>query len=140
MAGHSASVVAALAGPFSTIGELIALHATERASHVALVHDAREVTFGELDAEVDRIAAALQRDGVGPGGVVALSAANSIDYAIVFFAALRAGAAVAPVPQSTAPAGLAAMVADSGATHLFVDPAVEAALSPHRAKLPAHVV
>ena len=63
MAGHSASVAAALAGPFSTIGELIALHATERASHVALVHDAREVTFGELDAEVDRIAAALQRDG-----------------------------------------------------------------------------
>ena len=140
MPGHSAAVGAVLAGPFSTIGELIALHAAERPAHVALVHDAREVTFGELDARVDRVAAALQRDGVGPGGVVAQSAANSIDYAVVFFAALRAGAAVAPVPQSTAPAGLAAMVADSGATHLFVDAAVQAALAPHRAQLPAHVV
>src|SRR5437868_3497854 len=104
MSGHSAAVAAVLAQPFSTIGELVALHAAERPAHVALVHDARAITFGELDARVDRVAAALQRDGVGPGGVVALSAANSIDYAVVFFAALRAGAAVAPVPQSTAPA------------------------------------
>src|SRR6476469_160039 len=128
MAGHSASVAAALAGPFSTIGDLIALHAAERPAHVALVHDAREVTFAALDETMDRVAAALQRDGVGLGGVVAVSGANSIDYAVVLFAALRAGAAVAPVPQSTAPADLAAMVADSGATHLFVDAAVHGAL------------
>jgi long-chain acyl-CoA synthetase len=140
MSDSSPSVAAALAGPFTPITDLIALHAAQRPDHVALVHESRTIAYGDLLARIDQVAAALERDGVGPGSVVAVSGANSIDYAIVFFGTLRAGAAVAPVPQSTLPAGLAAMVADSGATHLFVDAAVDAALVPHRSSLPARIV
>ena len=139
-ADPTTSLDAALARPFTAVPELIALHAAQRPGHPALVHDARTMTFGELDAAADRIAAALQRDGVAARDVVAISASNSIDYAAVFVGALRAGAAVAPVPQSTAPAALAAMVADSGARHLFLDEVVAAALAPHRDALPVRCI
>ena len=140
MADCGAALAHLLAQPFAALADLIAVHAAERPAHPALVHDERSITFGELYARSGRVAAALQRDGVRPGDVVAVSGANSIDYAIVFVAALRAGAAVAPIPQSTAPADLVAMVADSGARHLFADEAVRQALGPHRAALAAQVV
>jgi len=126
--------------PFAAIADLIALHAASRADHPALLLDAGSMTFGELHARMDRVAAALQRDGVRPRDVVAISGANSIDYAVVFLGALRAGAAVAPIPQSTAPDALAAMVADSGATHVFADPAVATAVAPHRGRFTARLV
>jgi long-chain acyl-CoA synthetase len=119
----------ALAEPFATVPELIAIAAAQRPAHPALVHDERVMTFAELDARAGRVAAALQRDGVRPGDVVAISASNSIAYVVVFIGALRAGAAVAPVPQSSAPAALAAMVADSGARHLFLDDGVARTLA-----------
>jgi len=134
------SLDAALARPFGTFPDLIALHAAQRPSHPALVLDARALTFGGLDALADRIAAALQRDGVQPREVVALSAANSLEYAAVLVGVLRAGAAIAPIPQSTAPAALAAMMNDSGASHAFVDQAVARALAPHRGELRARLV
>jgi acyl-CoA synthetase (AMP-forming)/AMP-acid ligase II len=134
------SLDAALARPFGTIPDLVALHAAQHPAHPALVLDARVMTFGELHAVIDRIAAALQRDGVRPRDVVAVSAANSIEYVALLLGVLRAGAAIAPIPQSTAPAALAAMVNDSGASHLFVDEAVARALAPHRAELRARLI
>ena len=139
-AGTPSSLEAALDRSFAAIPDLVALHAAQRPAHPALVLDARSVSFGELDAEADRIAAALQRDGVGARDVVAVSAANSIEYATVMVGVLRAGAAIAPIPQSTAAAALAAMVNDSGASHLFVDQPVARALAPHRGEIAARVI
>ena len=48
---------------FGTLSHLIALHAAEQPDHVALVLDDRSVTYAELDAVADRVAAAMQRDG-----------------------------------------------------------------------------
>ena len=140
MSELSASIARVLERPFAAIADLIALHAAERPYAMALLQDGRGLTFGELDARMDRVAAALQRDGAGPGGVIAIGAANSLEYALTFLGALRAGVAVAPLPQSTAPEGLAAMLSDSGATHLFADSAVARALAPHRAGLRARFV
>ncbi|HVL56876.1 MAG TPA: class I adenylate-forming enzyme family protein, partial [Burkholderiaceae bacterium] len=70
----------------------------------------------------------LQRDGVPPREAVAICAATSIEYAITFLAALRAGAVAAPLAPSSTPAALAAMIADCGARLLFADRAVAAAL------------
>ncbi|HSV18138.1 MAG TPA: class I adenylate-forming enzyme family protein [Casimicrobiaceae bacterium] len=134
------ALAAALAAPFTAVPDLIARHAEARPEQPALVQGDAVLTFGALNAEADRVAAALQRDGVRPRDVVAISGANSIAYAIVFVGALRAGASVAPIPQSTAPAGLAAMIADSGATHAFVDADVRRALAPHREALRARIV
>ncbi|CAA9417694.1 MAG: hypothetical protein AVDCRST_MAG51-1800, partial [uncultured Ramlibacter sp.] len=101
--------------PFRAISDMVREHAAARPRHTALVHGERRVSWGELDAMADRIAASLQRDGVLPTQAIAISGANSIEYALLFIGGLRAGAAVAPLPTGATPEQLAGMAADSGA-------------------------
>jgi len=111
--------------PFRPIGELLRELAAARPDHPALVQGKRRLSWREFDALADRVAAALQRDGVPQReGVVAISGANSIEYGVLFAGALRAGVAVAPLPTGATPAQLAGMVADSGARLLFADATV----------------
>jgi long-chain acyl-CoA synthetase len=107
--------------PFQAIAELVAGHARERPLQTALVQDERSVTWAQLDAMADRVAASLQRDGLRPGESISICAANSLEYVAVFLGGLRAGAAVAPLSTHAAPQQLASMVTDCGARHLFVD-------------------
>jgi long-chain acyl-CoA synthetase len=106
---------------FGVLTELIRAHAALRPSSAALLQDNRRMGYGALDALMDRVAAALQRDGVQPRETIAICAANSIEYAVVFLGALRAGVAVAPLSPSSTAASLASMVADAKASHLFLD-------------------
>ncbi len=122
------TIDAMLGSEFAVVGELIATHAVRDPRRGALVQDARRLDYGELDAMMDRVAASLQRDGVKARGTIAICAANSIEYAIVFLGALRAGVAVAPLAPSLTAQALAAMMDDSGATHLFVDAPARALL------------
>ncbi|WP_371919808.1 class I adenylate-forming enzyme family protein [Pseudomonas sp. MYb185] len=124
----SADYPITLESPFTTLPELLALHAQHRASHPALIQDDRQLTYAELDAQVNRAAAALQRDGLQPGDSIAICAANSIPYAILFLAALRAGMVVAPLAPSSTPDSLITMLGDSAAKLFFVDQPVDQAL------------
>lgn len=114
--------------PFSTMPDLIRAHAKERPDHVAIVDGDRRVTFAEFDALIDRAAAALQRDGVGNHGAVAICGPSSIEYVTIYIAALRVGAAACPLAPSSTPEQLAAMIRDCGASLLFVDDSASAAL------------
>lgn len=121
--------------PFTTLPDLIARHATERASHPALVQDGRQLTYREVHAQADQVAAALQRDGLRPGDSVAVCAANSIPYAVLFVGALRAGLIVAPLAPSSTPESLLTMLKDSGAKLFFVDKTTDSALEQVKGKL-----
>jgi long-chain acyl-CoA synthetase len=107
--------------PFQAIADLLARHAAAFPGQTALVQGDRSVSWGQLDAMADRVAASLQRDGVKPGDAIAICAANSLEYVAVFIGVLRAGAAVAPLSTHSSSQQLATMVADCGARHLFVD-------------------
>ena len=109
-----------------------------RPDQIAIICGDRSITYAGLDARADRIAAALQRDGVRPGGVVSVCAASSIDYMAVFIGTLRTGAAIAPLSPSATPDQLVAMIADCGASHLATDAAVSAHLSQASAPVEAH--
>lgn len=117
-----------LESPFTTLPELLAMHAAQRAAHPAVIQDGRQLSYAELNSEVDRAAAALQRDGLQPGDAIAICAANSIPYVILFLAALRAGVVVAPLAPSSTPEGLLTMLKDSAARLFFVDAPVSQAL------------
>ena len=110
-----------LAGDFATLPDLLAAHARERPDKVALADERGTLTYAALDLLADRIAAALQRDGVRHGDAVAIVAAPSTDYVAVFMGALRAGAAATPIAPSATPAAIAGMIADSGAGIAFLD-------------------
>jgi long-chain acyl-CoA synthetase len=107
--------------PFQTIPDLIHAFAVERPTHPALLQNDRQTSFAELDALMDRIAAALQRDDVKPGESIAICASTSIEYSALYVGAVRAGVVVAPLAPSSTPEGLATMIADSGARLVFVD-------------------
>ena len=100
------------------------------------------ITFGELDAMVTTIAAALAERGIGPGDVVGVFAPNSPHYAAVFHGILRANAIVTSVNSLYTPGELAHQLADSGAKLLitisaFLDRATAGAA---QAGLPADAV
>ena len=115
------SIEELLAQDFGSIPDLIREHARVRPGHAALVQDATRVDFGTLDAQMDRVAASLARDGVRPGDAIAICAATSIGYASVFLGALRAGVVVAPLAPSATAESLAAMLTDCNAKLLFLD-------------------
>ncbi|HKP59489.1 MAG TPA: class I adenylate-forming enzyme family protein [Polyangiales bacterium] len=113
---------------FGSIPELIRYHARIRPTHLAVAHDQRRLSYAELDAEMDRVAASLQRDGLGVGAAIAVAATTSVEYAVVFLGAVRAGVAVAPLAPSSTAESLAAMIADCQARRLFLDAGVAASL------------
>ncbi len=114
--------------PFRFVADLIREHALERPDHTALIDDRAALGYRELDRLMDRVAASLQRDGVRPTDAVAICAATSVRYAAIYLGALRAGIAVAPLSPSVTPKSFASMLADAGATRLFVDRAAADAL------------
>jgi acyl-CoA synthetase (AMP-forming)/AMP-acid ligase II len=110
-----------LAGDFATLPDLVHAHGVERGDHPALIQDRTTLHYHALDARVDRIAASLQRDGLTPGMPVSIIAAASIDYVALFVGALRAGGVPAPIAPSSSGEAMAAMIADAGGIHLFLD-------------------
>ena len=116
--------------PFNCVTDLLRLYAVERGDHAALICAGKTLSYAALDAEVDRCAAALQRDGIAPLDPVAICATASIHYVVAFLGALRAGAAVAPLAPSSSAASLVGMIANAGARLMFVDEPVRELLAP----------
>jgi acyl-CoA synthetase (AMP-forming)/AMP-acid ligase II len=117
-----------LAGPFAALPDLIRAHGRERPDKPAILFGDRVLDYAGLDAVMDRIAAALQREGLAKGDAVAIVANTSTEYACAFLGALRAGCVPAPLQPSATAGQLAAMIADCGARILFLDVAGAAAL------------
>ncbi len=107
--------------PFATISDLLGAHAREAPDHIALIEVETSISYGALDALLDRAAAAMQRDGVHSGDAIAICAPTSIPYVATFMAALRIGAVACPLAPSATAEALAGMVRDCGARLLFVD-------------------
>ncbi|MBA4046053.1 MAG: acyl-CoA synthetase [Erythrobacter sp.] len=57
----------------------------------ALVHGARVVSWGELDAITDRIAAGLHARGLKPGDIAGQMLRNTPDYMLAYFGCVKAG-------------------------------------------------
>jgi long-chain acyl-CoA synthetase len=108
-------------GTFRTVAALIREHAQRQPQRPALRDDQRELSYAQLDALMDRIAAALQRDEVRPGESIAICAHSSVHYAALFLGALRAGVVVAPLAPSASRESMASMLHDAGAQWLFLD-------------------
>ncbi|MCQ4289006.1 acyl--CoA ligase, partial [Pseudomonas stutzeri] len=125
---------------FAAIPDLIAHWAAHQPDHAALIQETRSLNFAQLDARMSEVAAALQRDEVGPGDAIAICALNSIEYAIVFLGALRAGVAVAPLAPSASAESLLTMLTDASARLLFVDAPSAQHLEPVSAQLPCPVL
>ena len=101
--------------------------------HVAATPDAVAVTgpegsltYRELDARADRVAAALRERGVEPGAVVAILAGRTVDGVAGQLGIMRAGAAFLPLDPKHPVERRSAVLADSGAAALLTGPGLDA--------------
>ena len=106
---------------FAALSDLVRQHAQLAPQRLALVEGTQTMSYGTLDGMMNRVAAALQRDGVQSGDSIALCAQASVQYAAVFLGALRAGVVVAPLAPGSAPESLLRMVRDADAKLVFTD-------------------
>lgn len=106
---------------FTPLPEMIGARTAEAPEKIALIQDERKLTYRDLDKAMNRVAAALQREGVKPRESIAICAGTSIEYACAFLGALRAGVAVAPIAPSSTAESIVEMVADCGAKVFFLD-------------------
>ncbi len=116
-------VITELEKEFGDYDALIHAWGALRPEHPALIDDNVTLNWQQVDALTSRIAAALQRDGLRKGQAVAILGTTTNNYALIYIAAIRAGGCAAPLTTSAAPNQLRAMMADSGAMHLFIDSA-----------------
>ncbi len=75
-----------------TFYDILARRAAAHPDRVAVVDHRGRLTYGELRARVDRVAAGLAALGVEPGDVVTIQLPNWAEFAAVFFACERVGA------------------------------------------------
>jgi amino acid adenylation domain-containing protein len=101
---------------------------------VALVHGGRRVSYGELDARSDRLAALLRALGVGPEVRVGLCAARTPEMVVGVLGILKAGGAYAPLDPAYPAERLAFTLEDAEVTVLVT----QEALLPILPVLPCH--
>ena len=126
------------AGEFGLLSDIIAARAVEHPEKLALAGETSTLSYAQMNAMIDRVAAGLQRDGVARGGVASVcTATTTVEYALVFLGTLRSGGAIAPLAASSTPQSLVAMLKDCGARVLFLDAEVAAMLAPFREQIEA---
>lgn len=121
-------MAARLAEPFGSFTDMLADWSRIQPDAPALADDNGGISWSELIDRVDRLAARLVQTGLERGQSVAILGYSSVEYALVFLAAIRAGGVAAPLTTSASPEQLEGMAKDSGAAHLFIDAAKSAEL------------
>lgn len=106
---------------------------------IATRFEGRQTTWPDTLERVQRLAAALQRLGLGPGDRVAILAGNSDLYVQLLFAIPWAGGVVVPINTRLASEEIAHCLADSGSRLLIVDDSLLRAAKQLRALAPDHV-
>ena len=85
----------------------------------ASLHAGGQLTYAELDALSDRLAAGLAGAGIRPGDPVALQLPNIPQFLIGYFGILKAGGVVVPMNVLLKEPEVEFQLADSGARMLI---------------------
>ncbi|WP_431950608.1 amino acid adenylation domain-containing protein [Nocardia lijiangensis] len=107
-------VSGAPAVPELVLPELLVAAVERDPAAVAVVCGDRWWTYGELDAESNRLARLLIGRGVGPEASVAIGLPRSVDSVLAVWAVVKSGAAFVPVDPQYPASRIEHMLTDSG--------------------------
>lgn len=99
----------------NTVHALFAAQAARTPQAVAVVQGDDRLTYAELDAQAERLAARLRAQGCGPGRMVGLFLERSPRMLVALLGALKAGAAYVPLDPSYPAERIGFMLEDSAA-------------------------
>ncbi|WP_337188121.1 long-chain-fatty-acid--CoA ligase [Phenylobacterium sp.] len=105
--------------------DIVRAHARWRPQATALEFEGRSVTFADLDAATDRLAAGLRALGVGSGDRVAYLGRNSDRFFELMFAANKLAAVITPLNWRLAPPEIAYILDDAEPAVTFVGEACD---------------
>ncbi|MFG1891262.1 amino acid adenylation domain-containing protein [Micromonospora sp. NPDC049051] len=101
--------------------ELIEAQADATPDAVAVLDDAEELTYAQLDARANQLAHRLIALGAGPEQIVAVSARRRVALAVALLAVLKSGAAYLPLDPTHPVGRLRWMLTDTGDPITLVD-------------------
>src|SRR5262245_55113112 len=104
----------------ATVGDLIEAQAKRRPVHPFLRYGDREQSYGELNADANRIAHWARAQGVARGDVVALCMENRAEYVAIWAGIAKLGATTALINTNLTGQPLAHAIATSRARHLVL--------------------
>ncbi|MET0387248.1 MAG: MupA/Atu3671 family FMN-dependent luciferase-like monooxygenase [Polyangiales bacterium] len=105
-----------------TVIEQLAAQVARTPDQPALTFEGRTLTYRELSTAAERVAAQLQRHGVGPESLVGVHVERSAELLIAALGVWKAGAAYLPLDPDYPQDRLGFMLADSGARVVLTDP------------------
>ena len=110
-----------MAADVRNLADLVRAAGQASPDKTALVGADRSVTWGQLDGEVDALAGALRERGLADGDRVGLLLPNGIDFALTYFAVLRAGLVALPLNTAYTEPELQHQLVDSSASLVVTD-------------------
>lgn len=108
--------------------DLFAEQAGRTPEAMAVVFKNGHLSFGELNAQSNRLARYLRRCGVGPESLVGLCLERSVEMLVAALGILKAGGAFVPLDPAQPRQRLARMLKDTGAVALLTQPHLAAGL------------
>lgn len=109
-----------------TVGRWVRDRALSTPARVAVDDRGVGVTYAELDARSERLAAALTAAGYGVGDRIATLTGNSADHVVLLFACAKAGLVLAPLSWRLSPREIAAQLDHADPALLVVEPEFDA--------------
>ena len=88
----------------------------------AVVFEGGRLTYGELDRRANQLAHRLRRLGVGPGNLVGIYMAKSLDLVVAVLAVIKSGGAYVPLDPMYPEDRIAFMLADARPAVLITTP------------------
>jgi amino acid adenylation domain-containing protein len=116
------------------IEALIAQQASAFPNRTAVTAGDRQLSYRELDARANRLAAELRALGAGPGSLVGLSCGRNEHMVVGLVGILKAGAGYIPLDPAFPSERLEFMAADAGLRHVVSDRSVTDSLKLHSAE------
>ncbi|MCB0041395.1 MAG: amino acid adenylation domain-containing protein [Caldilinea sp.] len=106
--------------PYTRIHHAFEVRATANPHAVAAQHLGQSITYGELDAQANRLARILADHGVSNGDAVALFLHRSIPMLVGILATLKVGAAYVPQHVGVAPETQLRHIIDAASTRVIL--------------------
>ncbi|MDI3314808.1 MAG: AMP-binding protein [Mycobacterium sp.] len=87
----------------------------------AVIDGPRRLTYGELNAAVNRLANALLTAGYHRGDVLALACGNSVEFLLTYYACAKTGVVCVPINLAWGPSETAYVLGHCGAKGILVE-------------------
>jgi acyl-CoA synthetase (AMP-forming)/AMP-acid ligase II len=104
-----------------TLAAMARAHAENRADHVAIICEDRQLTYSQLHSESNRTARALLAGGLRPASRVAFLGKESEFYYEILYACAKSGMVLVPINWRLTSSEVDHVLRDSGTELLFVE-------------------